>query len=107
MIPRRIISLFVLFALLAFIPSAYAAQSLEELLEQTKTLDTGAAQQNAELERRFAADPEHQAAMLSQAEAQMKALSEASHQLTVQYDANDKQINGLEDQVKTHEGDLV
>jgi len=103
---RRILGLSIALGLLAFIPSGYAADNLEQLLEQTRTVHEREAQENAEREHRFEADRDQQAVLFSQAEEQTKALEAASHQLSAQYDANDKQINDLEALVKERSGNL-
>ena len=103
---RRILLVSITFGLLAFVPSGYAAQNLDQLLEETRTIHQRESQENAERERRFEADRDKQAAMFSQAEAETKALETTSHQLSAQYDANDKQINELEVMVKERSGNL-
>ncbi len=103
---RRIPFALGLFALLAFIPSGYAAQNLDELLEQTRTIHEREGQENAEREHRFEADRDQQASLLSQAEQETKTLDAVSHQLSAEYDANDKQINDLEALVKDRSGNL-
>ena len=85
---------------------SYAVQSLQELLEQTRTIHAQEEQANAERVKRFEADRDHQAALLSQAEEQTRTLESASHQLSSEYDANDKQIAALEAQLKDREGNL-
>jgi biopolymer transport protein ExbB len=104
---RRIVSpAIALLMLLAAMSSSYAAQNLQELLEQTRTIHAQEEQENAEREHRFEADRDHQAALLSQAQEETKALEGASHQLSSEYDANEKQIGAMEAQLKDREGNL-
>jgi biopolymer transport protein ExbB len=104
---RRIVSPAIsLVMLLAALSTAYAAQNLQELLEQTRTIHAQEEQENAERQHRFEADRDHQAALLSQAQEETKALEGASHQLSSEYDANDKAISTLEAQLKDREGNL-
>jgi biopolymer transport protein ExbB len=92
--------------ILPAVPKGNAAQTLQELLEETRTLHAQEEKENAERQRRFEADREHQASLLSQAEEQTKALEATSHQLSTEYDANEKQINELEAQLKERSGNL-
>ena len=104
---RRIVSLAIsLMMLLAAMSTASAAQNLQELLEQTRTIHSQEEQENAERQHRFEADRDHQAALLSQAQEETKALEGASHQLSSEYDANEKEIGALEAQLKDREGNL-
>jgi biopolymer transport protein ExbB len=103
---RRVLGFLISFVFIACIPSAYAAQNLQQLLEETRTIHEREGQENVEREHRFEADHDHQAALLSQAEEQTKALEATSHQLSAQYDANDKQINNLDSLVKERSGNL-
>ncbi len=95
-----------LLAQLVFVLSGFAAQSLDELLEQTRTLHEKEKQENAERERRFQVSRDQQAALLGQAEAQRKAAEALSHQLSAQYDANDKEINNMDTLLKQRAGNL-
>ena len=106
MIIGAVLSLLLLSGLLLTGARSYAAQSLQELLEQTRNLHAQEEQQNAERERKFQADRDHQAGLLNQAQEEGKALENASHQLSSEYDANDKQITSLEAQLKDREGNL-
>jgi biopolymer transport protein ExbB len=103
---RRIISLVVVLVTFAFGLRGYAAQNLDELLEQTRNIHEKEKQENAERERRFQANQQQQAAMLAQAEQQKKAAEAQSQQLSAQYDANDKEINNLDTLLKQRAGNL-
>jgi biopolymer transport protein ExbB len=87
-------------------PRGYAAQNLEQLLEQTRTIHAQEAQENAERERKFEADRDHQAGLLAQAEDETKKMEATSHQLSAEYDSNDKQISEMEAQLKDRAGNL-
>ena len=87
-------------------PPAGAAQSLEELLEQTKNLRAEEEKLNAAREKEFLANRDQQAALLAAAE-QARAVAEArSQELSGQYDANEKLINELDTQVTDRSGNL-
>lgn len=103
---RVIVPIISLSLLLAIVPRSHAAQTLQELLEETRNLHSQEEQENAAREKRFEADRDHQATLLSQAQEQSKALEASGHQLSAEYDANEKQINELEGQLKEREGNL-
>lgn len=86
--------------LLALASHARAADNLGQLLEQTRTIHAQEAQENAEREKRFEANRDQQAALFQQAQEQTKALEAGSHQLSAEYDSNDKQITEMEAQLK-------
>ena len=69
---------------LALSASAFAAKSLDELLEQTRTAHEQEKRENADRERQFQANRDQQAALLAQAEAQRKAAEAHSQQLSAQ-----------------------
>jgi biopolymer transport protein ExbB len=99
-----------LFALLATLvvlaPRLQAAETLEQLLEETKNLRAREAQENAAREEEFRASHDQQATLLAQAEAK-RALAEArSQKLSAQYDANEKVIAELETTVRDRSGNL-
>jgi biopolymer transport protein ExbB len=104
---RRILSPAIsLLMLLAAISTSYAVQNLQELLEQTRTIHAQEEQENTERQHRFEVDRDHQAALLSKAQEESKTLESASHQLSSEYDANEKQISAMEAQLKDREGNL-
>jgi biopolymer transport protein ExbB len=103
---RRIISVVVVLVIFAFALSGYAAQNLDELLEQTRNIHEKEKQENAEREHRFQANQQQQAALLAQAEQQKNAAEAQSKQLSAQYDANDKDINNLDTLLKQRAGNL-
>lgn len=85
---------------------ARAADTLDQLLEQTRTLRTKEAQLNAEREREFRASRDKQAQLLAQAEQERKAAEARSQQLSAQYDANDEEIKKLETLLHDRAGNL-
>jgi biopolymer transport protein ExbB len=93
-------------AALALVQGVHAAETLQELLEQTRTIHAKEQQEDADRERHFEADRDHQAALVSQAEQETKTLEATSHQLSAEYDANDKQTELLEAQLKDRAGNL-
>jgi len=91
---------------LVIAPSAGAVKNLDELLEQTRTARERERQQNADRERQFQAHRDQQAALLAEAEQQRKAQEAYSQQLSAQYDANDKEINDLDQLLRDRAGNL-
>ena len=89
-----------------FAMTARAAQTLDELLEQTRTAHEQEKRANAAREQQFQQNRDQQAALLAQAEAQRKAAEAQSQQLSAQYDANDKEINNLDTLLKERAGNL-
>jgi len=102
----RHVGVALLTAHLALSASAFAAKSLDELLEQTRTAHEQEKRENADRERQFQANRDQQATLLAQAEAQRKAAEAHSQQLSAQYDANDKEINNLDTLLKERAGNL-
>ena len=97
---------FVALAALAVALPAHGAQTLDELLEQTRTAHDQERKANVERERQFQANRDQQAALLAQAEQARKAAEAQSQQLSAQYDANDKEINNIEQLLKDRAGNL-
>jgi len=95
-----------LFAAVAVAPAARAAQNLDELLEQTRNAHEKEKKENAAREAQFQASRDQQANLLAQAEAQRKAAEVQSQQLSAQYDANDKEINQVDQLLKDRAGNL-
>jgi biopolymer transport protein ExbB len=93
-------------AALALCGTARAASNLDELLEQTRTARQKEQEQNAARERQFQASRDQQANLLAQAEAAKKAAEAQSQQLSAQYDANDKEINAIDQLLKDRAGNL-
>jgi biopolymer transport protein ExbB len=87
-------------------PAVQAAKNLDELLEQTRTARERERQQNAEREKQFQENRDQQANLLAQALHDLKAAEVVSQQLSSQYDANDKEINNLDNLLKERAGNL-
>jgi biopolymer transport protein ExbB len=85
---------------------ARAAQTLEELLEQTKNLRAEEEKINAQREKDFLANRDQQARLLAEAEAARAAAEARGQELSAQYDANEKLINELDTQVTDRSGNL-
>ena len=98
----RFAFLSIVIASIALAPMARAAQNLDELLEQTRNAHEKEKKESADRERVFQASRDQQAFLLNEAEQQRKTEDAYSHQLSAQYDANDKEINQIK--VQTDEG---
>ena len=73
-------------------PPVNAAQTLQELLEQTRNARQAEAQQNAAREQQFMADRNRQAQLLAQARAEHAAQENRSKVLGAQWEANEKKL---------------
>jgi biopolymer transport protein ExbB len=103
---RRKCSLFVL-ALVSWLAApARAADSLDELLEQTKNARALEAQTHAAREQEFLTNRDRQKELLSQAKAAWDAAQARSNQVSAQFDANELKLNELETLLKSREGNL-
>jgi biopolymer transport protein ExbB len=87
--------------------SAHAAQSLEQLLEQTKNLRAEEEKLNAAREKEFLANRDQQERLLATAEQARAAAEARGQELSAQYDANEKLINELDTQVTDRSGNLA
>lgn len=85
---------------------ADAANTLDQLLSETRNLRAKEAQENAAREQEFRASHDQQAGLLQQAEAKLRAADERSRRLSSQYDANEKEIAALEDSLAERSGNL-
>jgi biopolymer transport protein ExbB len=93
-------------AALFLAPTVRAAETLQELLEETRTARSREDETNAAREREFLASRDQQARLLAEAE-QRRATAEArSQELSAQYDTNEKAINELDTQVTDRSGNL-
>jgi biopolymer transport protein ExbB len=90
----------------ASVPGARAAQTLQELLEQTRTAREREAESNAAREREFLANRDAQARLLAEAEQRRNAAEAKSQELSAAYDANEKVIEELDTQVVDRSGNL-
>ncbi|MGQ0586294.1 MAG: MotA/TolQ/ExbB proton channel family protein [Gammaproteobacteria bacterium] len=73
-------------------PVVNAAQSLQELLEQTRNARAQEAQQNAAREQQFLGDRNKQAGLLATARNERNAQESRSKALGAQFDANEKKL---------------
>ncbi|HUR40729.1 MAG TPA: MotA/TolQ/ExbB proton channel family protein [Verrucomicrobiae bacterium] len=87
-------------------PPVNAAQSLQQLLDQTRNARAQEAQQNAAREQQFAADRNRQAGMLAQARGERTAQQNRSNQLSAQFDANEKRLTELQAVLDAKGGNL-
>ena len=78
-------------------PQINAAQSLQELLEQTRNARAAEAQQNAAREQQFLADRNKQASLLATARAERNAQENRSKVLSAQFEANEKKLTEISD----------
>ena len=85
---------------------ASAADSLDELLEQTRNARAVEAKAQAALEEDFLADRNRQKELLAEAKRQWDTVQAKSTQLSAQFDANELKLNDLETLLKSREGNL-
>lgn len=83
-----------------------AAQTLQQLLEQTRNARAQEAQQNAKREQEFMADRNRQAALLAQARNERTAQENRSKALSAQFDANEKKLTELQAVLDAKGGNL-
>jgi biopolymer transport protein ExbB len=86
--------------------AAPTVSSLDQLLNQVRTMDVRDAQDNAAREARFKANTDEQGAMLKQAEAEKAALNAESAALVRTFEENDKQIAQLQQSRDAKAGNL-
>jgi biopolymer transport protein ExbB len=86
--------------------AAQAAQTLQQLLEQTRNARAQEQQQNAQREQQFLADRNKQAALLAQARNERTAQENRSKQLSAQFDANEKRLTELQAVLDAKGGNL-
>ena len=89
-----------------FALGAHAADTLEELLEQTRNARALEAKANEAREAEFLANRDRQAEMLAEAKAKRDAAERRSQQLSASFDANELKLNDLETLLKSREGNL-
>lgn len=87
-------------------PAPNAAQTLQQLLEQTRQARTQESQQNAAREQEFLADRNRQAALLAQARGERAAQQARSNALGAQFDANEKRLTELQAVLDAKGGNL-
>jgi biopolymer transport protein ExbB len=85
---------------------ASAADSLEQLLEQTRTTRAAKDTQNAAREKEFLANREKQASLLAVAQRERDAAEARSKQLSTIFDANELKLAELEERMTQRVGSL-
>ncbi|MGH2571779.1 MAG: MotA/TolQ/ExbB proton channel family protein [bacterium] len=91
---------------LALTRGVCAAETLQELLEQTRQARAQEQQINAEREKEFTAARDRQVQLMREAVSKRDAAEARSQQLSSQYDANETRINELRALLKSREGNL-
>jgi biopolymer transport protein ExbB len=93
---------------LAFLQAASAATpgNLDDLLEQTRQARQHESQVNQERESHFLADHSKQAALLSEARAELTEQQHRSASLSSQFDANEKRLAELQKELESRAGNL-
>jgi len=94
-----------LLAGLCLAPGA-GAETLEDLLEQTRNARALEQQAHAEREQEFLANRDRQQQLLEQARAARDAEQARSQQVSSQFDQNELELNDLETLLKAREGNL-
>jgi biopolymer transport protein ExbB len=84
----------------------FAAESLDELLEQTRNARALEAQANAAREKEFLARREEQAALLTEARRKRDAEEARSQRLSTEFDANEVELAEMEDLMTQRLGTL-
>lgn len=85
---------------------AAAADTLDQLLEQTRNARALEAKALEAREQEFLANRDQQKELLAQAKAEFDAAQAKSTQLSAQFDANELELNELETLLKSREGNL-
>lgn len=86
--------------------SAVAAGTLDDLLEQTRTVRAREAQQNKERIDRFQRERDRRAAMLSEAKGELAAENARANRLSQQFDENEKKLVELQAALDAKLGNL-
>ena len=87
-------------------PLAAAAQSLDQLLEQTRNSRQSEARANQEREAKFVAERQQRAAMLAEARQAVARERSRSAQLSAAYETNEKQLGTMQEQLDARAGNL-
>jgi biopolymer transport protein ExbB len=103
---RRPVLAAALLAVCALPAPLMAANSLDQLLEETRTLRAREAQVNEAREREFQANRDRQAELLAAAEAKRKAAEARSADLSARFDANEVALTDLETKLRNRLGIL-
>ena len=103
--PHRILSALVLGGF-AFLARGASAETLDELLEQTRNSRAIEERANAAREKEFLASRDRQKQLLEQARQARDAAQQRSQQISAKFDANELELNDLETLLKAREGNL-
>jgi len=104
--PTRLALAAGLLAFTALSAPSRAAQTLDELLDETKNARAAQAKVNAAREREFLASRDRQAALLAEALKQRDAAEARGNQLSAQFDANEVKIGEQEELLNNRLGSL-
>jgi biopolymer transport protein ExbB len=85
---------------------AQTPASLDDLLEQTRNVRAAEAKVNAEREAKFLAERDNQVSLMNQARADLNEQQQRSAQLTSTFDANEKTLTDLQEQLDARAGNL-
>lgn len=85
---------------------ATAATSLDELLEQTRTIRAAEAKANSAREAKFVAERDKQSELINTARAELKEQQNRSAALTAAFDANEKTLTEMQAQLDARAGNL-
>lgn len=96
----------VMIASSAIAADAPKAQSLDQLLDMVRKAQTANSELNRQREAQFKQARDQQAALLSQARAELATLERESEQLKAAFDANEKELAVLEEQKTVRVGNL-
>src|SRR6478609_9976571 len=108
-IPRLAIAILLLAPLglsIAFAAAPAAPASLDDLLEQTRTVREREAKLNQQREATFLAERNKQAALMSEARAELAEQQRRSSMLTSTFDANEKKLTDMQAQLDARAGNL-
>jgi biopolymer transport protein ExbB len=104
---KRVFAAAVLMAALLSPPAFSAdATSLDQLLEQTRTARQREGQANQEREAKFLAERNKQAALLTEARAELTEQQRRGASLSASFDANEKRLTELQEQLDSRAGNL-
>lgn len=85
---------------------ATAAQSLDQLLEETRNSRQSEARANQEREAKFVAERQQRAALLAEARQAVARERGRSTQLSAAYETNEKQLGAMQEQLDARAGNL-
>ncbi len=103
---RRSVCLLLAVAALGLASEARAADSLEELLKQTKNARALEAEAYAAREQEFIANRDRQKELMEEAKKKFDAAQARSTELSARFDANEAALNELETKLRAREGNL-